>query len=72
MSSLPAEDLEVKEEPAEEGEIREKRSGVVLDSISEYCRGLGEMPTYGRAGNREDLVDLDELAEVARELESAK
>ncbi|CDW54139.1 u4:u6.u5 tri snrnp associated protein 1 [Trichuris trichiura] len=36
-------------------------AGVVFDSISEYCRGLGDIPTYGRSGNREatDIVYFD-------------
>ncbi|KRX20328.1 U4/U6.U5 tri-snRNP-associated protein 1 [Trichinella nelsoni] len=36
-------------------------SGIIFDSVSEYCRGLGEIPTYGRSGNRDsrELVSLD-------------
>lgn len=27
---------------------------IVLNSTSEFCRSLGEIPTYGLAGNREE------------------
>ncbi|VDO93982.1 unnamed protein product [Soboliphyme baturini] len=38
---------------------------IVLDAISEYCRGLGDIPTYGLSGNRDD-VNEDELMNVER------
>ncbi|CAB4014383.1 U4 tri-snRNP-associated 1-like [Paramuricea clavata] len=42
------------------------RSTIVLDSTSEFCRTLGEIPTYGASGNRADLDDLDEDMDVER------
>ncbi|KFD53073.1 hypothetical protein M514_05987 [Trichuris suis] len=61
------EEVTVKSEPA---------AGVVFDSISEYCRGLGDIPTYGRSGNREatDLVyfDAPPVAEEEEEEEKKK
>ena len=33
--------------------------GIVLDSTAEFCRTLGDIPTYGQAGNRD--VDAEEL-----------
>ncbi len=32
---------------------------IVLNSTSEFCRTLGDIPTYGQAGNREE--DEEEL-----------
>jgi hypothetical protein len=32
---------------------------IVLNATSEFCRALGDIPTYGQAGNREE--DKDEL-----------
>lgn len=32
---------------------------ITLDSTSEFCRNLGDIPTYGLAGNREE--DRDEI-----------
>ena len=32
---------------------------ITLNATSEFCRSLGEIPTYGMAGNREE--DEDEL-----------
>lgn len=29
-------------------------SNIILNSTSEFCRNLGEIPTYGLAGNREE------------------
>ncbi|VDK88079.1 unnamed protein product [Litomosoides sigmodontis] len=39
------------------------KGGVIIDSTMEYCRNLGEIPTYGLAGNRQDAVDVKELNE---------
>ncbi|VIO99433.1 SART-1 family protein [Brugia malayi] len=52
----------VKEEPMDVEEENDK-CGVVIDSTMEYCRNLGEIPTYGLAGNRQDAVDVRELNE---------
>lgn len=30
---------------------------IVLNSTAEFCRTLGDIPTYGRAGNREEEED---------------
>lgn len=45
---------------------------IVLNSTSEFCRSLGEIPTYGLAGNREEereeIMDLElELMEQRRQ-----
>ncbi|ELT94176.1 hypothetical protein CAPTEDRAFT_182381 [Capitella teleta] len=45
-----------------------------LNATSEFCRSLGEIPTYGQAGNREeeedDLMDFEhELVEARRKHE---
>ena len=32
-------------------------SSIVLNSTSEFCRALGDIPTYGQAGNREEEKD---------------
>ncbi|KAM3716755.1 U4/U6.U5 tri-snRNP-associated protein [Dirofilaria immitis] len=51
----------VKEEPMDvEGT---DKGGVIIDSTMEYCRNLGEIPTYGLAGNRQDVMDVRELNE---------
>lgn len=39
---------------------------IVLNATSEFCRALGDIPTYGQAGNREE--DKDELMDFEREL----
>ncbi|VDM96675.1 unnamed protein product [Thelazia callipaeda] len=44
----------IKDEPIE-FEDKLHKVGVVIDSTMEYCRNLGEIPTYGLAGNRQDL-----------------
>lgn len=34
-------------------------SSIVLNATAEFCRTLGDIPTYGQAGNREE--DAQEL-----------
>ena len=45
----------------DEGPAGSKPHGanIVLNSTSEFCRTLGDIPTYGQAGNREE--DEEEL-----------
>lgn len=50
----------------DEAEIDVPSGKIVMDSVSEYCRGLGDIPTYGMAGNRDD-VDEEDLIDVERE-----
>lgn len=47
------------DEPAQYG------SSIELNSTSEFCRSLGEIPTLGLAGNRDD--DDDEMSEYDRD-----
>ncbi len=37
-----------------------KSTNIMLNSTSEFCRSLGEIPTYGQAGNRNEEEE-DEL-----------
>nr|XP_033811022.1 U4/U6.U5 tri-snRNP-associated protein 1 [Geotrypetes seraphini] len=36
----------------------ERKGNIIFNATSEFCRTLGEIPTYGLAGNREDQEDL--------------
>lgn len=36
----------------------EKRNNIVFNATSEFCRTLGDIPTYGLSGNREDQEDI--------------
>ncbi|VDM60880.1 unnamed protein product [Angiostrongylus costaricensis] len=38
-----------------------KDGAVTLDSTMEYCRNIGEIPTYGLAGNRTDAIDVSDM-----------
>lgn len=38
----------------------DKGASIVLNSTSEFCRTLGDIPTYGQSGNREE-IERDEL-----------
>ncbi|XP_068922480.1 U4/U6.U5 tri-snRNP-associated protein 1 [Petaurus breviceps papuanus] len=42
----------------EEDEDPERKGAIVFNATSEFCRTLGEIPTYGLAGNREDQEEL--------------
>ncbi len=46
---------------AMEGDDESARIGanITLNSTSEFCRALGDIPTYGQAGNRDE--DEEEL-----------
>ncbi|CAG9578084.1 unnamed protein product [Danaus chrysippus] len=51
---------QIKEEKTEESQ--EAGSSMVLDATAEFCRTLGDIPTYGLAGNREhtaEIMDFD-------------
>ncbi|ESP02865.1 hypothetical protein LOTGIDRAFT_156816 [Lottia gigantea] len=41
-------------------------NNIILNSTSEFCRNLGEIPTYGLAGNREE--DREEIMDMELEL----
>uniref|UniRef100_A0A8C5N1L4 U4/U6.U5 tri-snRNP-associated protein 1 n=1 Tax=Leptobrachium leishanense TaxID=445787 RepID=A0A8C5N1L4_9ANUR len=44
---------------SQEGEEEDDKKGsIVFNATSEFCRTLGEIPTYGLSGNREDQEDL--------------
>uniref|UniRef100_A0A0B7AR91 U4/U6.U5 tri-snRNP-associated protein 1 n=1 Tax=Arion vulgaris TaxID=1028688 RepID=A0A0B7AR91_9EUPU len=52
-------------------------ANIILNSTSEFCRNLGEIPTYGLAGNREedrgDMMDMElELLEQRRKQEDTE
>lgn len=46
----------MKEEPAGASETDDGL--MVLDATAEFCRTLGDIPTYGLAGNRDTQPDL--------------
>ncbi|GFY78126.1 hypothetical protein TNIN_62101 [Trichonephila inaurata madagascariensis] len=41
-------------------------ANIELNSVAEFCRTLGEIPTYGMSGNRED--EADDMMDLEREL----
>lgn len=54
---------EVKSEPEETEEetnaYRERENGyITLNQTAEFCRTLGDIPTYGMAGNRDEAADV--------------
>lgn len=46
---------EVKMEPEEEIDT----GNIILNATAEFCRTLGDIPTYGKAGNREETEEID-------------
>ncbi|KAI9558579.1 hypothetical protein GHT06_015367 [Daphnia sinensis] len=59
----------IKREPVEENESMEEdpmKSSIILNATAEFCRTLGDIPTYGMAGNRDE--DEDELMDFERQL----
>lgn len=64
--------VEIKEEVRHEEEDDVEQEGlvlldnkIVLNETAEFCRTLGDIPTYGMAGNRE--ADLNDLMDVEEE-----
>lgn len=54
--------MTIKREPVDESEAMEEdplKSAITLNATAEFCRTLGDIPTYGMAGNRDE--DEDEL-----------
>ncbi|KAG8437856.1 hypothetical protein GDO86_008524, partial [Hymenochirus boettgeri] len=49
--------LNTRRNQEEEGDD-DKKGSIVFNATSEFCRTLGEIPTYGLAGNREDQEDM--------------
>ncbi|KAK5865723.1 hypothetical protein PBY51_019970 [Eleginops maclovinus] len=41
----------------------ERKNNIVFNDISEFCRTLGDIPTYGLSGNREDQEDIMDFEE---------
>lgn len=52
MSSI----ANIKPEPVDEPNA--DAGNIILNSTAEFCRTLGDIPTYGKAGNREETEDL--------------
>uniref|UniRef100_A0A8C2MW36 Squamous cell carcinoma antigen recognized by T cells 1 n=1 Tax=Cricetulus griseus TaxID=10029 RepID=A0A8C2MW36_CRIGR len=50
--------LESRQRGWEEEEDPERKGAIVFNATSEFCRTLGEIPTYGLAGNREEQEEL--------------
>lgn len=50
--------LESRQRAWEEDEDPERKGTIVFNATSEFCRTLGEIPTYGLAGNREEQEEL--------------
>ena len=58
MKEEPESDTEMDHDGgAEEAADRRGGNTIVLDGTSEFCRSLGDIPTYGQAGNRADEDD---------------
>ncbi|XP_060031977.1 U4/U6.U5 tri-snRNP-associated protein 1 [Erinaceus europaeus] len=50
--------LQLRRRGGEEDEDPERKGAIVFNATSEFCRTLGEIPTYGLAGNREEQEEL--------------
>ncbi|KAK9507412.1 hypothetical protein O3M35_007271 [Rhynocoris fuscipes] len=61
---------QIKEEPAD---IDPTGSAIVLNSTAEFCRTLGDIPTYGLAGNRDEdpslLLDFETERDKIKKLD---
>ncbi|XP_072517743.1 U4/U6.U5 tri-snRNP-associated protein 1 [Salminus brasiliensis] len=46
------------EKTKDEEEDPDRKNNIVFNATSEFCRTLGDIPTYGLSGNREDQEDI--------------
>lgn len=59
-------EVESDEETTPQIEVLTANHFITLNQTAEFCRTLGDIPTYGKAGNRDentDMMDLDENSE---------
>ncbi|KAK6466403.1 U4/U6.U5 tri-snRNP-associated protein 1 [Huso huso] len=45
-------------ESQDDGEDPDRKNNIVFNATSEFCRTLGDIPTYGLSGNREDQEEI--------------
>lgn len=45
-------------ESRDDGEDPDRKNNIVFNATSEFCRTLGDIPTYGLSGNREDQEEI--------------
>ncbi|PNF28366.1 hypothetical protein B7P43_G17272 [Cryptotermes secundus] len=65
FSSMSCETREVAESVLERNSEGNREGGsIVLNATAEFCRTLGDIPTYGLAGNRDE--DTQELLVICR------
>lgn len=54
--------VEIKME-TEDSDGESPQNNIILDQTAEFCRTLGDIPTYGMAGNRDEATDMMDLEE---------
>ncbi|KAF7697228.1 U4/U6.U5 tri-snRNP-associated protein 1 [Silurus meridionalis] len=60
------EQLQVLDRIEEDGaDDPDKKNNIVFNATSEFCRTLGDIPTYGLSGNREDQEDIMDFEQEA-------
>ncbi|CAH1646858.1 unnamed protein product [Spodoptera littoralis] len=61
---------EILERVKEEEPQEEEGSAMVLDATAEFCRTLGDIPTYGLAGNRDHHAEIMDFEREDMEVEA--
>nr|XP_042895222.1 U4/U6.U5 tri-snRNP-associated protein 1 isoform X2 [Parasteatoda tepidariorum] len=77
MATAPEKVIEILSSVDGSGKLsqKDKSGNIEMNSVAEFCRTLGEIPTYGLSGNRdeeaEDLMDLEQelLEERSKEID---
>nr|XP_015910783.2 U4/U6.U5 tri-snRNP-associated protein 1 isoform X2 [Parasteatoda tepidariorum] len=77
MATAPEKVIEILSSVDGSGKLfeKDKVGDIEMNSVAEFCRTLGEIPTYGLSGNRdqeaEDLMDLEQeiLEECSNEFD---
>ncbi|XP_016109714.1 U4/U6.U5 tri-snRNP-associated protein 1-like [Sinocyclocheilus grahami] len=58
FKSLVAEHINQLVKAEDDDNDPDKKNNIVFNATSEFCRTLGDIPTYGLSGNREDQEDI--------------
>ncbi|XP_054714322.1 U4/U6.U5 tri-snRNP-associated protein 1-like [Uloborus diversus] len=66
MTTAPEKVIETIRSGSSVKSMDSKAGNIELNSVAEFCRTLGEIPTYGMSGNRDE--EADDMADLEQEL----
>lgn len=67
MTAQIVDEREIKMETGMDDDVEKDESNIVLNSTSEFCRTLGDIPTYGQSGNRDEEKEELMVGAISRQ-----